>query len=513
MIDAPASRARKIARSIPFLSGAGFCVFGLLSMQYGLIMIGGIFSAGIAATYAIPGRVKGKVRRITTVVVAIAVIGLDICFGFFARGTLPLPPGSQVWRMHTIDNPGFLIPNGLRAADVNKDGFKDYLTNYEWDGKIRIAFHPGLGHVRDAWPSITVGDAPDAESSTFGDIDGDGNPDILIGHGAEYGGVSGVRVIWGPGASRAMDPAAYIDGGDIATSLGLGHINAIEAFDINGDNATDIVIGGRGTAPRTGLRWLEAPASISDRRNLAAWQLHDIDANIEGSHGFIFDDIDKDNSTDIAVCNADFDTPDTAKAIVWYRNPGTGTNAQKSPWPRHVVFQAPILGIKEQIALDDFTGDGYPEIVTQTRDFLHVFINPGSNVTGNSATWTHVQVQKPPNSTWTCRPITLADLNQDGKKEIIGALVHDNGWIPNDKATVFYMVWSGSIIDASWQTFPIKWSDGFVGLGAYNGEKWDQILVEDVDRDGDLDIAANVEEYHTLGFVFLAVVWFENPLY
>ncbi len=57
----------------------------------------------------------------------------------------------------------------------------------------------------------------------------------------------------------------------------------------------------------------------------------------------------------------------------------------------------------------------------------------------------------------------------------------------------------------------IKWGDNFVGIGMYNGEKWDQCLFEDIDRDGDLDIIANCEEFHTLGFVFISVVWFENP--
>jgi hypothetical protein len=69
-----------------------------------------------------------------------------------------------------------------------------------------------------------------------------------------------------------------------------------------------------------------------------------------------------------------------------------------------------------------------------------------------------------------------------------------------------------SIENATWEIHVIKWGDGFIGIGTYNGEKWDQCFILDVDRDGDKDVVANCEEFHSLGFVFIAVVWFENPL-
>ena len=47
------------------------------------------------------------------------------------------------WPMHPVDNPGDWLPNGLDVADVNADGFPDFLVNYEWTGRIRVVFHPG----------------------------------------------------------------------------------------------------------------------------------------------------------------------------------------------------------------------------------------------------------------------------------------------------------------------------------------------------------------------------------
>jgi hypothetical protein len=47
------------------------------------------------------------------------------------------------WRMHPVDNPGDWLPNGLDAADANGDGRDDYLTNYEFNGRLRVSLHPG----------------------------------------------------------------------------------------------------------------------------------------------------------------------------------------------------------------------------------------------------------------------------------------------------------------------------------------------------------------------------------
>jgi hypothetical protein len=63
----------------------------------------------------------------------------------------------------------------------------------------------------------------------------------------------------------------------------------------------------------------------------------------------------------------------------------------------------------------------------------------------------------------------------------------------------------------NWTTHVIKPGSGHLGTGWW-GEKWDQSIFYDVDRDGDLDVVANVEEFHDLKKVHLAVVWFENPL-
>ncbi len=67
----------------------------------------------------------------------------------------------------------------------------------------------------------------------------------------------------------------------------------------------------------------------------------------------------------------------------------------------------------------------------------------------------------------------------------------------------------------NWITRVIKWSDGFSAPKSWQGEKWDHMRFVDVDRDGDLDIVGNCEEYYSAEGggrkTLLGVVWFENP--
>ena len=483
-----------------------FMIITLYSKQYGLTICISIIFFGYLLGYILSPKINRKYRRGSRFLLALIIISTTISFGFFARGTFEPRSESQVWIMHKIDNPGFLLPNGLDIADINSDGFLDYLTNYEWDGKIRIAFHPGLSNVKKPWPAITIGSVDNAENAAFGDFDGDGNYDVVVAHGSEFFSHSGVLLIWGPTPSNAMDTSAWEKGGDIKGTRNAGQFHYVKGYDINGDNATDIVVGGRGTNPRTGLKWIEAPTS-GNLRNLSQWQIHNIDPNLESGHGFVFGDIDQDGDEDIALCNSDWDTADVDEKILWYENPGPGNLTQLDPWPKRIVYQGSEFYSKEQVTLYDFTGDNYPEIIIQTINDVYIFKNPQ-----NFSSWELIKILKAPETRWRARPIKIGDINNDTKPDILGMLIHYDGSLPIDKAAVFWMEFSGADpLSANWQTHVIKWGDGFIGIGMYNGEKWDQCMLEDIDRDGDIDIVANCEEFHTLGFVFISVVWFENP--
>jgi FG-GAP-like repeat len=467
-------------------------------------------------------------------VLAVAVLGIVLFLAFlygqdFLKGVyspyktitsahMDYPELGTEWVMHKIDNPLDLLPNGLDDADVNADGYTDFVTNYEALGRVRIAFHPGLDvRTVDAWPAIDVGTVINAESSALADLDGDGRTDVVVVHGIE-GAIEppGVRVYWNtasPGA--APQDMHWTPGNDIPASHGDWQITYTKVADLDGDGDGDIITGGRGTrwafgdkdkieeevTAWAGIRWFENPGH-SQARDLQQWTLHDIDANSRSGHGFYLGDMDNDGDLDIANANSDFDTPEAEENVVWYENPGPAL--VREPWSSSEVLRSNEFYAKEQVSIDDLEHNGLMDIVVHTPERIYIVhdISP-DNKTGRSTTTVgkHVATQ------WRARPLRTADLNNDGRTDIVGALIHHNGSLPQSKAAVFWMEQT----DAGWRTHVIKWGDGYAGINFVNGEKWDQMIPMDVDSDGDTDIVANVEEYSRISSV-LAVVWFENPL-
>jgi hypothetical protein len=492
-----------------------FSIVTIIGRQYALTVVMGIILLGFLAGYTITPRLNRKYQRLSRVAFALIVFAIVAPSGFLIRGNLDPRAAAQVWTMHQIDNPGYILSNGLDPADVNGDGFEDYVTNYEWDGTIRVEFHPGLAHVTERWPAITVGAIANAESSCVGDFDGDGNFDVAVAHGSEIFGSfppvhAGVLFIWGPSPESSMKASAWQMSKDIDGTIDGGQFLYIRGKEVNGDGLLDVIVGGRGLNPRAGLKWIEAPLNPLDRRNVSKWQVHNIDANLASGHGFDFADVDQDGDFDIALCNADWDTPQNQEQLIWYENPGTGTPTQKDPWLKHTLYQSTEFYSKAQVELYDFNGDNYPEIFIQSDNDIFIFKNPQNPQTNDS--WVIIKIPKIPEACWNARPIKIGDFNNDSKPDILGMLIHHNGALPPDKAAVFWMEYIGSDpLTVNWTTHIIKWGEGLLGITA-NGEKWDQVKLEDVDRDGDLDIVANCEECHTLGFVYMSVVWFENPL-
>ena len=165
---------------------------------------------------------------------------------------------------------------------------------------------------------------------------------------------------------------------------------------------------------------------------------------------------------------------------------------------------------KPQVGVGDYDGDGLTDLVTQTQNFVYFF----RKTSKDPVQWERIALEKPEFIQWIGRPVAFGDVNGDGRLDVVGALIHNDGNLPRDKASVFWIENNGGSPE-SWKVYPLKWSDGANTRRQYVGEKWDHTLMVDVDRDGDLDIVGNVEEHYRRvdgerRSVF-SVVWFENP--
>ena len=455
----------------------------------------------------------------------------------------PVDPGTAAptvrndlpWPMHPIDS-RFRGANGLGQGDVNGDGLDDFATNYEFDQRFEIALHPGPRvDPRTPWPTVTAF-VPDpltentginAESAALGDLDGDGNTDLLGGQGWSdipgiEGNQAGARIVWGPGGDAAADPEAWVDGGRLAATIDGGHFHWVQVHDVNEDGLLDGVLAGRvhgGTGEAAGIRWLEAPEDPAQRRDLDQWQVHTIVEDQPGTHGAVFADIDEDGDADITLVNADFDTDDADEALVWYENPGPGPD-QAELWVSHEIYAGPEFDGKPQVAVADLDGDGFEDLLTQTARDIYWFRKTATD----PVTFDRVVITKDPVAQQFSRPIAVADLDGDDRLDIVGGLVHEESTLAPDRASVFWMSYDGDRPAAdNWTTHVIKWGSGTTSLVPSLGEKWDQFRVVDVDGDDDPDIVANNEEWwidlYPKAFsdqdpeeAMVGVVWFENRL-
>ena len=443
----------------------------------------------------------------------------------------------EAWPMHPIDG-RWRGANALGPGDIDHNGLTDYAVNYEFDQRYVAYLHPPAGaDATVPWPSVDLvpstlrpGQGVASESAALADLDGDGNVDLIGAQSGDQqaqliGYEPGIRVFWGPPAAQALDPSAWVDAGRITQTIDVGHYHWVTPHDIDEDGDTDLLVGGRvlySTQEKTGVLWIEAPDDPAARRDLTQWQVHDIDGEALSGHQALPTDVDEDGDDDIVVANADFDTPDDQEEVVWYENPGAGTVAQRRPWKKTQIYKSPDFTIKPQLGIGDLDDDGHTDLVTQTPDDLLVFRKTGVD----PVRFQTIKVRKAEEARWTPRTVRVADVDDDGKLDVVGMLSHEQANVPTDKASVFWMEFTGSRPKKqNWTTHVVSWGPGRTMLTPTLGSKWDQADITDVDDDGDLDIVANNEEWWVEDDGELttwdnpnrnpesvSVVWFENRL-
>jgi len=408
----------------------------------------------------------------------------------------------QMYKVHNAEGAFNFLANGLTGFDLDGDNRNDwYLTQYEMEGNAYVYEVPSIDTVKTAesWKSTFVGNVENAESSCFADLNRDGTPEVLVSHGVERAdSKSGVTVF-------QLKEGEWVKIGDFDNSVSDGHIHFIRSYDFNGDGFEDIICGGRGNTMAgtteenyenvsyAGLFILINPEKTEDEIDLEGFSKITVDENLESGHGFTVGDINGDTLPDIAVCNSDFNTRPEDKAVIIYINNGNG-------FDKEIIYRDDTLYTKEQVVIGDIDGDSDNDILFHTEKDIIIFKNNGTG-------FDTVKIAKPDSTVQRSRMIYLADMNNDGRLDIIGGLIHHNGIIRRSKSSVFWMENMG---DGTFETHTVKYSEGFIGLMEFNGEKWDLCMVQDFDGDGDLDIIADCEEYNRLTNV-LSVVWFENP--
>lgn len=221
----------------------------------------------------------------------------------------PANPETDAWQERLVDDRVNGI-HGLLTGDVDQDGRLDLLaTSAQPMGPFpeslvwyRIPENPKKA---DSWHRFVFAnrDAPGLSHYLgFGDVNGDGRPDIAAaakGGPTDKSGLGNWFAWW----EAPKDPESAWKRHRLG-GVEPGATN-IHPADVNGDGRVDFVAS-RGHAQ--GVIWFESPY----------WKVHEIDPEIKEPHALTVADLDGDGDVDAATCAFG------SKMAAWYENDGSG---------------------------------------------------------------------------------------------------------------------------------------------------------------------------------------------
>jgi hypothetical protein len=303
--------------------------------------------------------------------------------------------------------------NSEFGMDVNFDGHMDIVSS-GWMFMKGAFWYENPGDSQTPWVSRRIHMAENMEGVIPGDIDGDGDDDILVNHWAL---VPGQGMTWLEHIDQAPWFVEHVIGREVDShGNGLG--------DINGDGRPDIVT-------RTG--WYEQPASDPK----SSWVFHgDYDffpakgGYGSGSHPMLVHDVNEDGLNDIIIGQAH------AYGLAWLEQKmENGRRTFETHWIETEYSQFHTM------ELGDLNGDGKEDLVTGKRLFAHHGDDIGSgeplfafwydlnggDIERHILSFNHLphypleQTNNPPPNFVVSvgMKIQIEDLNQDGRNDVI----------------------------------------------------------------------------------------------
>ncbi len=237
--------------------------------------------------------------------------------------------------------------NSEFAMDVNFDGHPDVVSSGWMRDKGAFWYeNPGPEGLKSGakWKAYRIHTAKSMEGVIHGDIDGDGDEDILCNHWALE---PGQGMTW---LEHTREAPWFVE--HIIGTEGEGHGNGLG--DINMDGRTDIV---------TPAGWWECPAKPAEDD----WTFHadyKFEVNVSyaaASHPILVHDVDRDGMNDLIIGAAH------TYGLAWLQQTkkADGGREFKTRWVETEYGQFHTM------ALGDLDGDGKDDLLTGKRLFAH----------------------------------------------------------------------------------------------------------------------------------------------
>ena len=199
--------------------------------------------------------------------------------------TVPTNPSTQTWARRKLSD--LSTGEQLSAADLDDDADLDLFLGSVW---LRN------NHPTNSWTPFTIFDAGSSQASRheLTDIDGDGDLDAFIGYSHEP---DVTRVMW---YEQLNSPTASWEG-HLITNLPRGDAESLDAFDMDGDGDSDVIVGEynhSGSTDRPGSLFIYE--NLGQGANWATHEIYDGDSHYQASQAA---DIDGDGDQDIISKN------------------------------------------------------------------------------------------------------------------------------------------------------------------------------------------------------------------
>lgn len=233
--------------------------------------------------------------------------------------------------------------NSEFAMDVNFDG-RDDIVSTGWMRMKGAFWYENPGKTGVKWPGVKIHSALSLEGIIHGDIDGDGDEDILVNH---WSLEPGQGITW----LEHIDKEPWF----IEHILGTeGEMHGNGLGDIDGDGRLDVV---------TPLGWWQSPAKAASQK----WTFHsDYKFETQGgwaaaSHPMLVSDVNGDGLNDIIVGAAH------SYGLAWLEQ--KVDDKGKRSFSQHWIETD--FGQFHTMEMGDLNGDGKADLVTGKRLFAH----------------------------------------------------------------------------------------------------------------------------------------------